>query len=208
MQILSTLIIMIAILTGDIKNSSEYKANKWLPLLKDSLAKYGKEPKDWEIYRGDSFQLQTPLNDALEAAIYIKASIKKIRHLDVRIAIGLGKKDYDAPKITEANGPAFINSGTCFENLKKLNLGIKTPNDTFDEQFSLLLELALLTMDNWTPAIAKTVQYALDNPDMNQKQLASLLNKSQGNISEELNKAGFDQVQKMIHFYKAQLAQL
>jgi hypothetical protein len=52
------------------------------------------------------------------------------------------------------------------------------------------------------------VQKAIENPKMNQKELASILNKSQGNISEELNKAGFDEVQKMIHFYRTQLAQL
>ena len=199
---------MIAILTGDIKNSSEHKASKWLPLLKQALARYGKEPIDWEIYRGDSFQLQTIPENALEAAIYIKASIKQIRHMDVRIAIGLGEKNYEAPKITESNGPAFVNSGQCFENLKKQNLGIRTSNKKFDEQINLLLELALLTMDNWTPAISKTVKCAMENPRMNQKELASLLNKSQGNISEELNKAGFDEVKKMIQFYNNQLTQL
>ncbi|MBW8244544.1 transcriptional regulator [Muricauda oceani] len=199
---------MIAILTGDIKNSSEHKANKWLPLLKEALTKYGSEPKDWEIYRGDSFQLQTKPENALEAAIYIKASIKQIRHLDVRIAIGLGEKNYDAPKITESNGTAFVNSGERFENLKKQNLGIKTPNEKFDGHMDLLLELALLTMDDWTPAISRTVQCTMDYPEMNQKELAALLNKSQGNISEELNKAGFDEVKKMIHFYREQLAQL
>lgn len=199
---------MIAILTGDIKNSSEHKASTWLPLLKQALGRYGNEPADWEIYRGDSFQLQTTQENALEAAIYIKASIKQIRHMDVRIAIGLGEKNYEAPKITESNGPAFVNSGQCFENLKKQNLGIRTPNKKFDEQINLLLELALLTMDNWTPAISKTVKCAMENPGMNQKELASLLNKSQGNISEELNKAGFDEVKKMIQFYNNQLAQL
>ena len=93
-------------------------------------------------------------------------------------------------------------------DLKKQNLGIRTSNKKFDEQINLLLELALLTMDNWTPAISKTVKCAMENPGMNQKELASLLNKSQGNISEELNKAGFDEVKKMIQFYNNQLAQL
>ncbi|WP_421806352.1 transcriptional regulator [Flagellimonas sp.] len=199
---------MIAILTGDIKNSSEHKASTWLPLLKEVLSQYGHEPKDWEIYRGDSFQLQTNAETALQAAIHIKASIKQIRPLDVRIGIGLGEKNYDAPKITESNGPAFVHSGECFEKLKKQNLGLQTSNETFDGHINLLLELALLTMDDWTPAISKTVKYAIENPKLNQKELAALLNKSQGNISEELSKAGFDEVQKMIHFYKAQLAQL
>ena len=94
------------------------------------------------------------------------------------------------------------------QNLKKQNLAIKTSNASFDGHINLFLELALLTMDNWTPAISKTVKSAIENPEMNQRELASLLGKSQGNISEELKKAGFDEVQKMIEFYKTQLVHL
>ncbi|MCL6273643.1 transcriptional regulator [Muricauda sp. 2012CJ35-5] len=194
---------MIAVLTGDIKNSTGVDASEWMPALKSALDTYGTEPKAWEIYRGDSFQLETLPNNALDAAISIKASIKQFKNLDVRIAIGLGEKQYQAEKITESNGEAFVNSGKCFEGLKKQNLGIKSSNKTFDEHINLLLELALLTMDNWPPATASTVRYALLNPNKNQKQLAQLLKKSQGNISEELTKAGFDALQKMIRFYKS-----
>ncbi|WP_108422775.1 transcriptional regulator [Flagellimonas amoyensis] len=199
---------MIAVLTGDIKNSTEHKTSEWLPVLKQALDRYGNEPSDWEIYRGDSFQLQTEPEKALEAALYIKACLKQVRQMDVRIAIGLGEKTYDAEKITESNGEAFVYSGKCFENLKKQNLALKTSHTDFDGHINLLLELALLTMDNWTPAISKTVKSAIENPDMNQRELASLLGKSQGNISEELKKAGFDEVQKMIDFYKTQLVHL
>lgn len=194
---------MIAVLTGDIKNSTGVDASEWMPALKSALDTYGTEPKAWEIYRGDSFQLETLPNNALDAAISIKASIKQFKNLDVRIAIGLGEKQYQAEKITESNGEAFVNSGKCFEGLKKQNLGIKSSNKTFDEHINLLIELALLTMDNWPPATASTVRYALLNPNKNQKQLAQLLKKSQGNISEELTKAGFDALQKMIRFYKS-----
>lgn len=194
---------MIAVLTGDIKNSTGVDASEWMPALKSALDTYGTEPKAWEIYRGDSFQLETLPNNALDAAISIKASIKQFKNLDVRIAIGLGEKQYQAEKITESNGEAFVNSGKCFEGLKKQNLGIKSSNKTFDEHINLLIELALLTMDNWPPATASTVRYALSNPNKNQKQLAQLLKKSQGNISEELTKAGFDALQKMIRFYKS-----
>ncbi len=199
---------MVAVLTGDIKNSTEHKTSEWLPLLKQALDRFGNEPSEWEIYRGDSFQLQTEPEQALEAAVYIKACLKQVRQMDVRIAIGLGEKTYDAEKITESNGEAFVYSGKGFENLKKQNLAIKTSNASFDGHINLLLELALLTMDNWTPAISKTVKSAIENPEMNQRELASLLGKSQGNISEELKKAGFDEVQKMIEFYKTQLVHL
>jgi len=196
---------MLAVLTGDIKNSTAHPTDQWLPLLKGALTRFGEEPMDWEIYRGDSFQLQTAPEMALEAAIYIKACLKQIRHLDVRIAIGLGKRSYKAEKLTESNGEAFVNSGQCFEGLKKINLAIKSPVPEFDLPMNLLMELALLTMDHWTPALSKTVKTSMENPQMNQNQLATLLDKSQGNISEELKKAGFEEVGKMIQFYVAQL---
>ncbi|MEZ4810757.1 MAG: transcriptional regulator [Allomuricauda sp.] len=199
---------MVAILTGDIKNSTEHNASKWLPILKKALDHYGEAPSIWEVYRGDSFQLEAKPEKALEASIYIKSCIKQLRNIDVRIAIGLGEKTYEAHKITESNGEAFVNSGKCFESLKKQNLAIKSANNSFDGHMNLLLELALLTMDHWTPAISKTVKCALENPSMNQKELAAILNKSQGNISEELNKAGFDEIQKMIQFYRTQLEKL
>ncbi|WP_222981494.1 transcriptional regulator [Flagellimonas meishanensis] len=199
---------MVAIITGDIKNSTAHNASKWLPLLKGALSHYGREPFQWEVYRGDSFQLETTPEKALEAGIYIKACIKQLRNIDVRMAIGLGQKTYAAKKITESNGEAFVNSGKCFEGLKKQNLAIKSPNKKFDDHINLLLELALLTMDHWTPAIAKTVVNTIENPSMNQRELASILNKSQGNISEELSKAGFDEIKKMMQFYQTQLQNL
>ena len=199
---------MVSVITGDIKNSTAHNASKWLPILKGALNHYGEEPATWEVYRGDSFQLETTPEKALEASIYIKASIKQLRNLDVRMAIGLGEKTYAAEKITESNGGAFVNSGKCFENLKKQNLAFRSPSEKLNAHINLLLELALLTMDHWTPAISKTVKHAMENPTMNQSELASILNKSQGNISEELSKAGFDEIQKMMQFYQTQLKSL
>ncbi|MER3373966.1 MAG: transcriptional regulator [Allomuricauda sp.] len=199
---------MVAILTGDIKNSSAHKTTKWLLLLKEALGKYGKEPKAWEIYRGDSFQLETHPENALEAAVYIKTCIKQIRHMDVRIAIGLGEKTYDAQKITESNGPAFVLSGECFENLKKQTMALKSASQDFDTPINLMLQLASLSMDSWLPATARVVKTALDNPKASQTELASILGKSQSTISEALIRAGFDEVQKMIQFYQSQLSQL
>lgn len=199
---------MTAILTGDIINSKDHKASKWLPLLKQALSRYGTEPLAWEIYRGDSFQLETTPEEALEAALYIKAHLKQIRHLDVRMAIGLGEKDYVAEKITESNGTAFVRSGECFDGLKKQTLALHSGNEAFDTTMNLILQLAALTIDNWLPATAKIVCTAMENPEANQKEIASLLNKSQSTISEALIRAGFDEVQKMIHFYRTQLAQL
>jgi len=199
---------MIAVLTGDIKNSKNYKATEWLPVLKQVLNHYGSEPLEWEIYRGDSFQLKMSAEQALKAAIHIKACLKQIRHMDVRIAIGLGEQDYKAEKVTQSNGTAFVRSGDCFESLKKQTLALRSDLENFDDTLNIMIQLANLTMDNWMPATSTVVKVALENPEANQKELAAILNKSQSTISEALLRAGFDEVQKMIHFYKTQLAQL
>ena len=54
----------VAIITGDIIDSRKVKPETWLPALKMALSTYGKEPKHWEIYRGDSFQLEIPSEKA------------------------------------------------------------------------------------------------------------------------------------------------
>lgn len=200
---------MEAIITGDIINSRKVAPNEWMTALKKGLNKYGKEPKNWEIFRGDSFQLNTSPEDALEAAILIKAEIKQWKVLDVRIGIGIGEITYQATKITESNGTAFLNSGVCFEQLKKQTLAIKTPKKEFDNTLNLMFNLAELTMEKWTETAAKLITYKIGNPNANQKELAQILNKTgQGTISEGLKRAGYDEIEKLLEYYKLKINEL
>src|SRR5690606_30124056 len=114
---------MHAVITGDIINSTKVDPKIWLPVLKNVLNQAGTSPKEWEIYRGDSFQLfiKDPLL-ALTIAIQIKAAIKTIKSLDVRMAVGIGNIEHTSNQVTEANGPAFIYSGERFESLKREKL--------------------------------------------------------------------------------------
>ena len=200
---------MEAIITGDLINSRQVEPNEWMPALKIVLKKYGREPKNWEIFRGDSFQLNTKPEDALMAAILIKAEIKQWKNLDVRIGIGLGEITYQAAKITESNGTAFLNSGECFEELKKQTLAIKTPNKDLNTTLNLMIELASLTIDRWTETAAKLIKIKIENPNVNQKDLANLLNKTaQGTISEVLKRGGYDEIQKLLNYYKLKISEL
>lgn len=193
---------MLAILTGDIINSRKYKTGIWLDRLKDVLSYYGKEPEDWEIFRGDSFQLKVAKESALKAALVIKAFIKQDRGLDVRIAIGIGEIEYKAPKITESTGTAFIYSGQCFDNLKKYSMAIKTPFAEFDEEINLYIILALLTINSWTPNMAKIVAVSILHENLSQKEIAQMLNKSQSSISESKKRAGYEEIMKMEKRYR------
>lgn len=193
---------MVAVITGDIINSRQGKTSEWLPLLKEILEYYGTFQVNWEIFRGDSFQLSLSPEKALIAAIHLKAGMKLQKDLDVRLAIGIGEEDHNNGKITEANGTAYVRSGECFESLKKQNLAIRTADPDIDELLNLLISLALLTMDNWTPLVADLIRHSLENEDKNQKELAEFLNRSPSSVNEGLKRGGFDEVMEMNKFYQ------
>ena len=199
---------MTSIITGDIINSKSSEPKKWLDALKEVLNQYGRQPKQWDVFRGDSFQLETAPEDALKAAVLIKSSIKQFKNIDVRIAIGIGEKTYTSDKITESNGTAFINSGECFDDLKKTTLAIKSPFEQFDLQTNIMFELALLTINSWTTTSAKLVKTALENPELTQVELANHFETTQSNISKGLKRGGFDEISKLLNYYNAQVKTL
>ena len=195
---------MTSIITGDIINSR--KANQpevWLNLLKNELNQIGKEPEVWEIYRGDSFQVEVKaIEETLKIALKLKAAVKTIKGLDVRMAIGIGEKTFNAPKITEANGDAFVRSGKLFEHLKKDTLAISSPWPDVDAQLNLMLELALLTMDNWTRNSAEIVKLSIEMPRATQTEIAHKLGITQGRVSDRQKRAGYDAIMRLEKRYR------
>ncbi len=196
---------MWAIITGDIINSRAIDAQQWMEKLKETLNSIGKEPIDWEVYRGDSFQLRVPACDALLIALLLKTTIRQFKELDIRQAIGIGEITYEAKRITESNGSAFIRSGECFETLKKETIALSSPWSDFDRVINTMLPLAALTMDNWTPTSSETIKKSLENPEMRQTDLAISLDKSQSNVSADLKRGGYDEIQKMVHYFNQEI---
>lgn len=195
---------MTSILTGDIINSRNTDSNSWMPLLKETLNSIGKTPKTWEIYRGDSFQIEIEQpENALFFAIKLKAVLKQIKNLDVRIGIGIGKKNNDYNNITEGNGEAFVFSGKAFDSIvKKQNLAIITDDEQFNEIMNSTIALALLTMDNWTTNSAEFAVKYLSNKNTTQKMLAKELNISESSASERRKRAGLDEILRLEKIYR------
>ncbi|MCA1761763.1 MAG: SatD family protein [Cryomorphaceae bacterium] len=193
----------IAVLTGDIVNSRKGNSALITQKLRELLGKHGEHPYDWEIYRGDSFQLKAAVSDALLIAFRIKSGIKTLGRFDVRIAIGIGNEDFCAERVTESNGSAYVNSGTCFDFIQKQLLAIKSDDPEKDRMVNTMVELALLTADNWTVSGSKVLEATMDHPELSQSEIAATLNKSQSSISEALNRAGYDEILKMIEQYKS-----
>jgi len=191
---------MVSVLTGDIINSRKAKSPKeWQDLLRHALSRVA-PTHNWEIFRGDSFQMELDRpEDSLKAAIYIKACIKTIKGLDVRIAIGIGEKNYIGKKVTESYGDAYLFSGEKFELLKqeKQTLAINTGDRDFNEIFNMLFKLALAIMDNWTPNSASLIKVLLENDNLSQKDLGGILGIGQSSVSERYNRAYTSEVLAM-----------
>ena len=197
---------MIAVLTGDIVDSTHHDKARWLPALKSALGNWGQEGSDWEVYRGDEFQLRlnTPAT-AILTAFRIKAHVKARADTDIRIAIGLDperpgsarrekqqsshtspeKTGQPPPSLTESSGPAFIHSGRKLDEIKKqrIHLAIASDNAPRDREWNLLLQWALLSADNWSSVSAEIVDLALTHPELSQTDMATRLNVQQPAIS-------------------------
>lgn len=203
---------MTSILTGDIINSRQ-KADptNWLVALKDALSYLEPDEKLWEIYRGDSFQIEIKaIEKSFEAAVYLKACIKMVKNLDVRIAIGIGEKSFEGQSITESNGEVFQFSGETLETLKKekTNLKIKTSNSEFDQEMNLYFKLALIPMDNWTPNSAEIVKLSIEQPKALQQDLATQIDISQNTVSERQSRARLDEILQLETMFRQKINQL
>ena len=171
---------------------SSYNRDKWLVPLKSLFSTWGKRSKDWELERGDLFQLEVKNpEDGLKKALQIKALIKKVEPLDVRMAIGIGEKTYSGESISESNGEAFIYSGEKFDLLDKENitLGIKTPWHDFDEEMNLYLKLAGTFMNKWTVSSAELIEIILKDPNITQEEIGKRLGIKQNSVSGRWNRA-------------------
>jgi hypothetical protein len=202
---------MVAVITGDVINSTKNAPRIWLTPLKKELNRIGKTPKSWQIYRGDSFQavINNPV-DALLIAMKLKASLKSVKGINVRMAIGIGIRTYNAAKVTESNGSAFVHSGEKFEmlNQEKQNLGIKSDWPQFDNEMNLYLKLALIAMNNWTVNAAEIVRVAMENPEKSQQQLGKMVGIKQSAISTRLRRAYYEEIMEVNEMYKTKLKSL
>jgi hypothetical protein len=199
-----------SVITGDIVQSRKSESD-WLPVLKKTLSMEGKSPRVWEIFRGDSFQVE--IKDparAFFAAVRIKSAIKTMANLDVRMAIGIGGKNADREKLAESDGEAFINSGEKFETLKKVKqtLAIKTPWPAFDRDMNICFKLACIPMDDWTPNSAELVHLLTQHEGLTQTELARKLDVSQPAVSERQNRAHYDEIMELDGLYREKIQQL
>ncbi|RNL52289.1 SatD family protein [Pedobacter jejuensis] len=200
---------MICIITGDIIGSRKIK-DSWLISLKKALQTVSGQNDKWEIFRGDSFQIEVEPENAIRTVAYLKACIKINKPADVRMGIGLGEAKNKRKKLSESSGDAFVNSGIAFDGLKqaKVNLAIKTDYPDFDEEINILIKLALIAMNGWGVVAAEMVKLALEHEHVSQNELAALSGRTQPLVSGALKRANYSELMEMDKLYRKKLNQM
>jgi hypothetical protein len=177
----------------------------------------------FEIFRGDSFQGLIPQPQlALLVAIIIRAHLrtyepsfglrshlnsgKPILHAysDARIAIGVGTIRYNANKITESQGDAFLKSGNSFDKLskEKERLAIVTPWENVNSELAVSCTLADALVSRWTASTAEAMYHYLLY-GINQKELATRLAITQPAVHKRLAIYGnISSIQAFINRYE------
>jgi len=203
---------MTSIITGDIiKSRSINNPEIWLSTLKNALTTLESDLTKWELYRGDSFQIEiSNVQDSFKAVLYLKACIRSIKGLDVRMAIGIGSKNFQNEKITESNGQAFQFSGDTLETLKKekVNLKIKTQDKILNNELNLYFKLALIVMDHWTVNSAEIVKLSIEQPEALQEELGKVIGINQNAISSRQKRAYLDEILELDTMFRQKLNQL
>jgi len=203
---------MISIITGDIIQSQKAdQAAVWLNPLKAMFEEIGETPHDWEIYRGDSFQLTTEPEESLRLAILIKSIIKKIKKpaLDVRLAIGIGYAYQRENRVSESNDEPFVFSGKLLDEIKsrKVNMAIKTNWPDFDVEINMMLKLALIIMNSWTSNTAETAELLFRKPGITQVEIAEILGLAQSTVNDRIKRGSIYEIIELEQYYREKVMQ-
>ncbi|MCT4614747.1 MAG: transcriptional regulator [Marinifilaceae bacterium] len=198
---------MIAVITGDIIKSRKVNSEIWLPDLERYFSEIIDNSSQWEIFRGDSFQLEISVDKALEVALCIRAIVKSNNLINVRISIGLGTKNFQGKTILESNGTAFHYSGDGLTNMKFRTLCLKSSMPEFDSSINTMLDLVSFISSAWKPITAQTIFLALTNREWKQKDLAKKLSKNNSTISKSLNRGAYFEILRVIDYYKQNINQ-
>lgn len=210
---------MISVITGDIIQSRKAENHDlWLNPLRKVLGKVAPSSGDRTIFRGDSFQIRVPAEEALNAALQIKATMKHTGVVDVRMAIAVGEYGADGSvheeKSTELNRPinesfgtTAIQSGELLEDLKpaRQSMMFASGDDHLDRELNLMLMLVLLVLDSWTAASAELALLLLEDRSATQKEIGKRLNIAQSSVSERVKRGSIHEVLAVEEYYRWRL---
>ena len=206
-----------AVITGDLIKSRKiaaqdfdvirYRLEQVLTFLSD---KYGAE---YDVYRGDSFQIIFPSMDhSITSALLIRLALKSVKtsgqKFDARISIGLGTVEAQRTKLRSSTGEAFNLSGIGLDKLKGQNIGVFTNSVEFQRRIGLLVKFVDAKIDNLTQVQIQALYEYLIDENNSHDEIAKRLNKSRVNTTKLLNMASYQLFDEFIDTFETLKSEL
>lgn len=201
---------MIAIISGKILNAWKVNPNVWLFKLKQYLSSFGQPQQHWEIFGGNALLLKVAAEDALWTAVCIKAIFRQVPDLDIALTIGLGTELQAGSSLRNSTGSAYDYSNWQAEERipKQATFTLHSAEPDFDRQFNLLLDFALISMNEWSVLEAEIAELSIIFPEKSQQEIADWLRIRQSAVSQRRKRAHFDLLSQLNQYYKNELTKI
>lgn len=199
---------MIAVISGKIVNAWKVNPNAWLFKLKQFFASFGDTPLKWEIFGGNAFLLRINYpEESLFVAMIIKAIFRQVEDLDIELRIGIGEATEPYETLRKMTGSAL--DRTLWNESDKIPqkpaMILHTGNEPFDNECNLILEFALLSMNQWSLAEAEIVELCLLFPEKSQQELAEWLRIKQSAVSQRRSRSHLDLLLKLDQYFRTKI---
>lgn len=206
-----------AVITGDLIKSRKiaaedfdeirYRLEQVLTYLAD---KYGAE---YDVYRGDSFQVIFPSMDySIKSALLIRLALKSVQtsgqKFDARTSIGLGTVGTQRTKLRSSTGEAFNLSGIGLDQLKGQNIGVFTNSKEFQTRIDLLIKFVDAKIGDLTQVQIQALYEYLVDKNNSHDAIAKRLNKSRVNTTKLLNMANYQLFDEFIDLFESLKSEL
>lgn len=187
---------MKGIITGDIVGSSRIKGAERESLLKaitEIAADLSKEiPFGIEVFRGDSFQIQTvEPAESVRIAVLFRAALKaatpeqKRNTWDARISVGVGDVDYEGDRLAVSDGEAFRLSGRGLDEIGKRRLIVDTCWPDINDELSVSTAFADDIITEWS-RVQADLSFLKLYLGKTQKEVVELTGRTQQSVSKIL----------------------
>lgn len=194
-----------AVITGDIVQSRQYSSDQFeniLLNLKGILESVTSGADgQYEIYRGDSFQvlLSRPAI-AMRAAILISLSLKcQSPHATVRQSIAIGIDNDQSSSIRTSLSHVLVESGLQLDAFKKQRLDITCVHSTHTSCLKMITRYLGHSLEQVTESQAKALfHYIRAEGKISHGDIAEIIGTSRVNVTKLLNTANYQLIEDSI----------
>ena len=193
------LINMIAVLTGDLVNSTKMPNEKYTNVIDRIKSQPQAANKKYqaigEVYRGDEFQIQYPDPiHALKSTLLIKLALHlsnfSSKPIQCTLSLAYGPHNIYDDKPNTSSGPVFIESGRALEKSQRGELSLCFTQDSTNAELQLLTQFLSHLLNRLTKTQAQLLYKYIDNDFAEHKKISEITGTTRQNISNRLGNIG------------------